>query len=70
MNKRELLQVIMENIKELEFEFNGLAPFNILLLNLDDIYPWSMSEIKNGIDELINKNIIEKVNDNYYRSCY
>ena len=70
MNKRDLLQAIMENIKELEFEFNGLAPFNILLLNLDDIYPWSMSEIENGIDELINKNIIEKVYDNYYRSCY
>lgn len=70
MNNRDLLQAIIENIRELEFEFNGLAPFNILLLNLDDIYPWSMSEIKNGIDELINKNIIEKVHDNYYRSCY
>ena len=70
MNQRELLQRIIENIRELENTYEGLAPFNILLLNLDDIHPWSISEIENGINELINKNIIEKVSDNYYRSCY
>ena len=66
---RKLLQFLMEDIKELENLYYDMAPFNILLLDADD-EGYSLNEVKNGLDELINKNIIEKIDDNYYRSCY
>lgn len=67
---RDLLQFLIEDIKELENTYNGYAPFNILLLDLDDNGYNDINTIKNGLNELINKNIIEKIDDNYYRSCY
>ena len=66
---RKLLQFLMEDIRELENLYYDMAPFNILLLDADD-EGYSLNEVKNGLDELINKNIIEKIDDNYYRSCY
>lgn len=67
---RDLLQFLIEDIKELESTYNGYAPFNILLLDLDDNGYNDINTIKNGLNELINKNIIEKIDNNYYRSCY
>ena len=67
---RNLLQFLIEDIKELESTYNGYAPFNILLLDLDDNGYNDINTIKNGLNELINKNIIEKIDNNYYRSCY
>lgn len=66
---RELLQFLIEDIKELENLYYNMAPFNILLLDADD-EGYSLNQVKNGLNELINKNIIEKIDDNYYRSCY
>ena len=67
---RDLLQFLIEDIKELESTYNGYAPFNILLRDLDDNGYNDINTIKNGLNELINKNIIEKIDNNYYRSCY
>lgn len=66
---RELLQFLIEDIKNLEDLYHNMAPFNILLLDADD-KGYSLNQIENGLNELINKNIIEKIDDNYYRSCY
>lgn len=66
---RKLIQFLIENIKELENLYYDLAPFNILLLNANDA-GYSSNDVLNGLNELINKNIIEKIDDNYYRSCY
>ena len=69
MNKRDLYYTIEKEVRNLEAQFNGLAPISILLINLEDTY--RENEILNGIDELIKKNIINKTNDNQYlRSCY
>lgn len=68
-NKRDLYHDIEQEVRDLEAEFYGLAPINILLINLEDSY--KKNEILNGIDELIQNNIINKTNDNQYlRSCY
>lgn len=68
-NKRDLYHAIEQEVRDLEAEFYGLAPINILLINLEDNY--KKNEILNGIDELIQNNIINKTNDNQYlRSCY
>ena len=67
---RQLIQFLIDDIKELEMNFNGYAPYNILLLDLDDAGYNNLNLIKNGIDELINKGIIEKIDNSYYRSCY
>lgn len=67
---RDLLQFIIEDIKELEENFNGYAPVNILLLDLEDAGYNDINTIKNGINELMNKKIIEKIDEEYYRSCY
>lgn len=66
---RKLLQFLIEDIKKLENLYYDMAPFNILLLDADD-EGYSLNQVINGLDELINKNIIEKIDDNYYRSCY
>ena len=69
MNKRDLYYTIEKEVRNLEAQFNGLAPISILLINLEDTY--RENEILNGINELIEKNIINKTNDNQYlRSCY
>ena len=69
MNKRDLYYTIEKEVRNLEAQFNGLAPISILLINLEDTY--RENEILNGISELIEKNIINKTNDNQYlRSCY
>jgi len=68
-NKRDLYHAIEQEVRDLEAEFYGLAPINILMINLEDSY--TQREIANGIDELIQNNIINKTNDNQYlRSCY
>lgn len=66
---RDLLQFLMDDIKELESLYYNLAPFNILILDADE-KGYSLNQVKNGLNELIKKNIIEKIDDNYYRSCY
>lgn len=66
---RDLLQFLMDDIKELESLYYNLAPFNILILDADE-KGYSLNQVKNGLNELIKKNIIEKISDNYYRSCY
>lgn len=66
MNNRVLIQNIMDKITELQSIYAGQAPLNVLYIELD---MYTQSEIKNGIDELLNKNIIERINDNYYKRC-
>lgn len=68
-NKRDLYHCIEQEIRDLEAEFNGLAPINILLINLEDKF--NHKDILNGINELIKNNIINQTNDKQYlRSCY
>ena len=50
---RDLLQFLIEDIKELESTYNGYAPFNILLLDLDDNGYNDINTIKNGLNELL-----------------
>lgn len=68
-NKKDLYHEIEQEVRDLEAEFDGLAPINILMINLENSY--TQNEIENGISELIKNNIINKTNDNQYlRSCY
>lgn len=68
-NKKDLYHEIEQEVRDLEAEFDGLAPIDILMINLENSY--TQNEIKNGISELIKNNIINKTNDNQYlRSCY
>lgn len=68
-NKKDLYHEIEQEVKDLEAEFDGLAPIDILIINLGNSY--TQHEIANGISELIKNNIINKTNDNQYlRSCY
>ena len=68
-NKKDLYHEIEQEVRDLEAEFNGLAPIDILMINLENSY--TQYEITNGINELIKNDIINKTNDNQYlRSCY
>ena len=68
-NKKDLYHEIEQEVRDLEAEFDGLAPIDILIINLETSYP--QHELLNGISELIKNNIINKTNDNQYlRSCY
>lgn len=68
-NKRDLYHEIEQEVRDLETEFYGLAPINILLINLKDEF--NEKDILNGINELIKNNVINKTNDKQYlRSCY
>lgn len=68
-NKKDLYHEIEQEVRDLEAEFDGLAPIDILMINLENSY--TQNEIENGINELIKNNIINKTNDNQYlRSCY
>ena len=68
-NKKDLYHEIEQEVRDLEAEFDGLAPIDILMINLENSY--TQNEIENGISELIKNNIINKTNDNkYLRSCY
>ena len=68
-NKKDLYHEIEQEVRDLEAEFDGLAPIDILMINLENSY--TQNEIENGISELIKNNIINKTNDNQYlRSCY
>ena len=68
-NKKDLYHEIEQEVRDLEAEFDGLAPIDILMINLENSY--TQHEITNGISELIKNNIINKTNDNQYlRSCY
>ncbi len=68
-NKKDLYHEIEQEVRDLEAEFDGLAPIDILMINLENSY--TQHEIANGISELIKNNIINKTNDNQYlRSCY
>ena len=68
-NKKDLYHEIEQEVRDLEAEFDGLAPIDILVINLENSY--TQNEIENGISELIKNNIINKTNDNQYlRSCY
>lgn len=68
-NKKDLYHEIEQEVRDLEAEFDGLAPIDILMINLENSY--TQHEITNGINELIKNNIINKTNDNQYlRSCY
>lgn len=68
-NKKDLYHEIEQEVRDLEAEFDGLAPIDILMINLENSY--TQYEIINGISELIKNNIINKTNDNQYlRSCY
>ena len=68
-NKKDLYHEIEQEVRDLEAEFDGLAPIDILMINLENSY--TQHEIINGISELIKNNIINKTNDNQYlRSCY
>ena len=68
-NKKDLYHEIEQEVRDLEAEFDGLAPIDILIINLENSY--TQHEIINGISELIKNNIINKTNDNQYlRSCY
>jgi len=68
-SKRDLYHEIEQEVRDLEAEFYGLAPINILIMNLEEQF--SNSDILNGIDELISHNVINMTNDkNYLRSCY
>ena len=68
-NKKDLYHEIEQEVRDLEAEFDGLAPINILIINLVNSY--TQYEITNGINELIKNDIINKTNDNQYlRSCY
>lgn len=70
MLHRDLVQHIIEKISELEKEYSGLAPLNILLYDLNLEYNLNEKEILNGLNELTNKNIVKKEYDNYYKRCY
>ena len=68
-NKKDLYHEIEQEVRDLEAEFDGLAPIDILMINLKNSY--TQHEITNGINELIKNDIINKTNDNQYlRSCY
>lgn len=68
-NKKDLYHEIEQEVRDLEAEFDGLAPIDILMINSENSY--TQYEIINGISELIKNNIINKTNDNQYlRSCY
>lgn len=68
-NKKDLYHEIEQEVRDLEAEFDGLAPIDILMINLENSY--TQHEITNGINELIKNDIINKTNDNQYlRSCY
>lgn len=68
-NKKDLYHEIEQEVRDLEAEFDGLAPIDILMINLENSY--TQHEIINGISELIKNDIINKTNDNQYlRSCY
>ena len=68
-NKKDLYHEIEQEVRDLEAEFDGLAPIDILMINLKNSY--TQNEIENGISELIKNNIINKTNDNQdLRSCY
>ena len=68
-NKKDLYHEIEQEVRDLEAEFDGLTPIDILMINLENSY--TQNEIENGISELIKNNIINKTNDNQYlRSCY
>ena len=68
-NKKDLYHEIEQEVRDLEAEFDGLAPIDILMINLENSY--AQHKIANGISELIKNNIINKTNDNQYlRSCY
>lgn len=68
VNKRDLHFNIMKEIRELEKEFNR-APMALLLLNLNEEFDYDENTVKNGIDELLNKNVIEYDFCDYLRSC-
>lgn len=70
MLHRDLVQHIIEKVSELEKEYSGLAPLNILLYDLNLEYNLNEKEILNGLNELTNKNIVKKEYDNYYKRCY
>lgn len=70
MLHRDLVQHIIEKVSELEKEYSGLAPLNILLSDLNLEYNLNEKEILNGLNELTNKNIVKKEYDNYYKRCY
>lgn len=68
INKRDLHFNIMNQVRELEKEFNR-APMALLLLNLNEKFDYNENTVKNGIDELLNKNVIEYDFCDYLRSC-
>ena len=68
-NKRDLYHAVKQEVRSLESEYHGLAPINILLVDLEDSY--SKNEILNGINDLVNNNVINRTDDKQYlRSCY
>lgn len=68
-NKRDLYHAIEQEVRDLEAEFYGLAPINILMMNLEEMF--TSNDIKNGISDLIKHNIINITDDKHYlRSCY
>ena len=66
MKRKEIHMNIVNKIAELEENFAGQAPLNIMVCELNEVGIDEIA-ISNGINELINKNVIIEVMNGYYR---